>query len=172
MQKLIHIQYYQSPCGRIILGSLQNKLCLSDWINSRHREITDKRIQQAFQSEYIEDSSLIIQEAQKQLDEYFEGNRKYFNIPLLWAGTEFQQSVWNELTHIPYGETISYQELAQRLDRPRSVRAVANAIGKNPLSIIVPCHRVIGSNQTLTGFSGGLAAKEFLLKLEKKEKCL
>ena len=169
MQQLIHIQYYQSPCGEIIFGSFGNKLCLSDWLISKHREMTDKRIQQALHSAYIEETSPVIQEAEEQLNEYFKGNRNNFNLPLLWIGTEFQQSVWNKLIQIPYGKTISYGELAQRINRPKAARAVANAVGKNPLPIIIPCHRVIGSNHTLTGFSGGLAAKKFLLQMEKQK---
>ncbi len=108
----------------------------------------------------------VIERAAAQLDEYFNGTRKSFDIPLKFIGTEFQQSVRRTLTEIPYGTTISYAELAQRVGNPKAVRAVAAANAINPVSIFVPCHRVIGSDSSLTGYGGGLAAKEFLLKLE------
>ena len=104
----------------------------------------------------------------KQLDEYFSGNRKEFNIPLVTPGTDFQKAVWKELLEIPYGTTRSYQEQADALNRPDSVRAVANANGMNRISIIIPCHRVIGSDGSLTGYGGGLKRKKWLLDHEKK----
>lgn len=108
----------------------------------------------------------MLEDAAKQLDEYFAGERRAFDIPLQFAGSEFQKSVWHELLKIPYGETISYGELARRIGSPKSVRAVANATGANAISIFVPCHRVIGSDRSLTGYAGGMEAKRKLLKLE------
>ena len=101
-----------------------------------------------------------------QLDEYFARQRTSFDIPLLFAGTDFQKRVWNTLLEIPYGQTVSYGELAKRIGKPAAVRAVANAIGANAISVIVPCHRVTGSDHTLTGYGGGIAAKRMLLALE------
>lgn len=118
---------------------------------------------------YTEMTSKIIEETRRQLDEYFWHERQAFDIPLLTAGTEFQKSVWNSLMEIPYGQTITYGELATRLGKPAAVRAVANANGANAISIIIPCHRVIGSNNTLTGYGGGLEAKKFLLELEQTQ---
>lgn len=118
---------------------------------------------------YTEMTSEIIEETRRQLDEYFRHERQAFDIPLLTAGTEFQKSVWNSLMEIPYGQTITYGELATRLGKPAAVRAVANANGANAISIIIPCHRVIGSNNTLTGYGGGLEAKKFLLELEQTQ---
>lgn len=118
---------------------------------------------------YTEMTSEIIEETRRQLDEYFWHERQAFDIPLLTAGTEFQKSVWNSLMEIPYGQTITYGELATRLGKPAAVRAVANANGANAISIIIPCHRVIGSNNTLTGYGGGLEAKKFLLELEQTQ---
>ena len=117
-------------------------------------------------------TSNIIQETSKQLDEYFDGKRTVFDIPMLFAGTDFQKKVWHKLLEIPYGVTISYGELATQLGMPKAVRAVANANGANAISIIVPCHRVIGSDHSLTGYGGGLAAKKKLLELESVEKTL
>ena len=102
----------------------------------------------------------------RQLDEYFAKKRKEFDLPLMFVGTEFQKSVWDALLSIPYGKTESYGALAARLGRPKSVRAVAGANGANAISIIVPCHRVIGSNHSLTGYGGGIEAKRYLLELE------
>lgn len=108
----------------------------------------------------------ILAETESQLAEYFEGEREAFSLPLHPQGTEFQRAVWSALEGIPYGETISYRELADRIGRPKAVRAVGAANGKNPISIIVPCHRVIGADGSLTGYGGGLPAKQTLLALE------
>jgi methylated-DNA-[protein]-cysteine S-methyltransferase len=101
-----------------------------------------------------------------QLADYFAGRRRQFDIPLAPRGTEFQLAVWDELRRIPFGDTISYAELAARIDRPRAVRAVGAANGANPIPVIVPCHRVIGANGSLTGYGGGIERKQFLLALE------
>lgn len=108
----------------------------------------------------------LLQDTMRQLQEYFAGTRKSFSIPLDFQGTDFQKKVWNALLTIPYGETRSYADIANQVNSPKAVRAVGAANGKNPVSIIAPCHRVIGSNGDLTGFAGGLAAKTLLLSLE------
>jgi methylated-DNA-[protein]-cysteine S-methyltransferase len=108
----------------------------------------------------------------EQLEEYFKGDLKDFDVPLAMAGTEFQRRVWTELRNIPYGETTTYGELAERLGQPTAARAVGLANGKNPISIIVPCHRVIGSTGNLTGYGGGLPRKRYLLSFEKGEPTL
>lgn len=109
-------------------------------------------------------------EIQKQLKEYEDGNRKEFNLPLHLIGTEFQKQVWNALLEIPFGETRTYQEIAIRIGKPKALRAVGGACNRNPIGIIVPCHRVIGKNGSLTGYAGGLFYKELLLKHEKDGK--
>ncbi|HEX6359420.1 methylated-DNA--[protein]-cysteine S-methyltransferase [Actinophytocola sp.] len=111
-------------------------------------------------------------DAIEQLAAYFAGDLKEFDVPLTLAGTDFQRRVWTELRQIPYGETISYGELAQRLGRPSASRAVGTANGRNPISIIVPCHRVIGSTGSLTGYGGGLPRKRYLLSFERGEPAL
>jgi methylated-DNA-[protein]-cysteine S-methyltransferase len=108
----------------------------------------------------------ILNEARKQLDEYFQGKRKEFNIPLDMNGTEFQMKVWNAVAKIEYGTTATYQDIANSIKNAKSVRAVGLANGKNPIPIIIPCHRIIGSNGKLTGYSGGLWRKEWLLRHE------
>ncbi len=107
-----------------------------------------------------------IQNIKKQFEEYFEGNRTNFNIKLSPEGADFQKRVWNELLNIPFGKTVSYQQMANKLGDPKVIRAAASANGKNPISIVIPCHRVIGSNGSLTGYAGGLHRKKWLLELE------
>ncbi len=114
-----------------------------------------------------EHSSPFAGECLTQLDEYFKGERKRFNLKLAPKGTDFQKMVWNELVKIPYGGTVSYMDIARKLNNEGAIRAVGNANGRNPISIIVPCHRVIGSNGKLTGYAGGLWRKEWLLKHER-----
>jgi methylated-DNA-[protein]-cysteine S-methyltransferase len=108
----------------------------------------------------------ILKETEKQLNEYFNGQRKQFDIKLDFIGTDFQKQVWQALLTIPYGETRSYGQIAVQLNNPKSVRAVGAANGKNPISIIAPCHRVIGASGSLTGFAGGIENKKLLLQLE------
>ncbi|MGE0528146.1 MAG: methylated-DNA--[protein]-cysteine S-methyltransferase [Bdellovibrionales bacterium] len=108
----------------------------------------------------------ILMRAEKQLDEYFAGKRKIFDVPLAPEGTEFQKRVWAQLLKIPYGECISYGEQARRLGQPKSARAVGSANGKNPIGILIPCHRVVGTTGNLTGFAGGIEIKRYLLQLE------
>lgn len=114
-----------------------------------------------------DDTHPILVETERQLGEYFAGRRTAFDLPLDFRGTDFQKSVWQALLTIPYGETRSYGAIARQVGRPSASRAVGAANGRNPISIVAPCHRVIGSNGTLTGFAGGLAAKERLLGLER-----
>ena len=163
----IDIQIYHSPIGDILLGSYEGKLCLADWKYRRMRTSIDKRIQKGLKAEYIEQSSKVIEETIKQMKEYFVGERKVFNIPLRMVGTEFQQSVWYGLIDIPYGTTRSYLELSRNIGNEKAVRAVAAANGANAISILIPCHRVIGSNGDLVGYAGGLAVKKSLLELER-----
>ncbi len=112
----------------------------------------------------------VIKETIKQLDEYFSLKRKNFDLPLNPKGTEFQKRVWKELTKIPYGETRTYKQTALAIGNPNASRAIGNANNKNPIAIIIPCHRVIGSDGSLTGYAAGLNIKEFLLKLEQQKK--
>ena len=116
--------------------------------------------------------SAVLKETARQLSAYFEGSLRDFDLPLAPEGSDFQRQVWDELVKIPYGETISYLDLANRIKNPKAVRAVGMANGANPIAIIVPCHRVIGSNGSLTGFGGGLPNKRALLELEKGQRTL
>lgn len=163
---IICTRLYESPCGTMILGSFGDRLCLCNWLGNRANDRTDRRVKHLLKASFQKASSEVIDTSMLQLDEYFSGQRKTFDIPLIFAGSEFQKSVWNELLTIPYGTTVSYKYISQNISNPKAVRAVANAIGANPISIIVPCHRVLGSDNTLTGYAGGLLTKKSLLQLE------
>lgn len=165
-ENIIKVKKYQSPCGTLILGSYGGKLCLCDWQSGRHRGRVERRLRRMLHAVFCEGTDAVIEEAINQLDEYFAGSRKSFDIDLLFAGTDFQKEVWQRLLSIPYGTTVSYAEMARAVGMPRSVRAVANANGANAISIFAPCHRVIGSDHSLTGYAGGLPAKRMLLELE------
>ncbi len=120
--------------------------------------------------DWTEDMNPLLLKAKQQFKEYFAGKRKVFDLPLSLRGSSGSVAVWGGLASIPYGETLSYGELAQRIGRPRASRAVGSACGRNPLPILLPCHRVIGSSGSLTGFGGGIQAKQHLLKLEESRK--
>lgn len=168
MKNRILTQRYLSPCGELILGSLEDKLCLCNWTSELHPGRVERRLRTLLNAECADGPSAVTFMAARQLDEYFHRERTTFDMPLLFAGTDFQQAVWRQLLEIPYGQTISYGEMARRLGIPKAVRAVANANGANAICLFAPCHRVIGSNGSLTGFGGGLDAKKFLLKLEQR----
>ena len=162
----IRITYYKSPFGELILGSYQNHLCLCDWRRRKMRPAIDKRIQQGLDAEYLEEETETILLAKNQLTEYFNKGRISFDIPLLLVGTDFQKSVWDELLKIPFGKSQTYLGLSKNLNNELAIRAVASANGANAISIIVPCHRIIGSKGELVGYAGGLTAKKELLQLE------
>lgn len=162
----IKISRYSSPVGELMLGSWGDELCMCDWVSEKQPLASCQRICRHLGGECEEGSSEVIELAADQLDEYFRGQRSGFSVPVKFAGTRFQKMVWSGLLKIPYGTTVSYAELAGSINCPNGVRAVASAIGRNPISIIVPCHRVIGSNRKFTGYAGGLAAKQHLLALE------
>lgn len=162
----INIQYYNSPCGELILASVGDELCLCDWNEKPCAERNKLRLARYMNADFKIETSSVLELARLQLDEYFLGIRRSFDIPLRPIGTDFQKKVWHALLNIPYGETRSYKEIAISMGNPNGTRAVAGAIGANGISIFIPCHRVIGSNHSLTGFAGGLDAKRRLLELE------
>lgn len=156
---------YDSPGGKLLLGVQGSYLCLCDWKVGDRIVKTLRRLNR-YLPPIPEDNASILESAARQLDEYFEGKRKRFDLPLSPLGTEFQRGIWHELQTIPYGETVTYKEIAMKLGKASSVRAIANAVGANPISVILPCHRVVGSDGSLTGYAGGLEAKKKLLELE------
>lgn len=169
--------YYESPIGRIFLAAselgLQTLIFVDGEEETLHKKLFTGMSSQAEFSKGMSSQSnfqdkiapLVID----QLDEYFSGNGKSFDIPLDLQGTEFQKRVWAELLKIPFGKTISYKELAIRLGDVKCIRAAGTANGANPVSIIVPCHRVIGSDGSLIGYGGGLWRKRWLLDFERKD---
>lgn len=163
---IIYTQVYHSPCGDLLLGSLGDQLCLCNWTNRRNADAVLSRLYRYLHADITSSKSATIDMAISQLDEYFHSVRRTFSVPLLFAGTPFQQAVWSALLTVPYGKTITYLQLAERIGCPQSVRAVANAVGANAMSILVPCHRIVGTNGTLTGYAGGLPTKRFLLQWE------
>ena len=150
-----------TPVGDILLIADNKNLCSIYWPNQE----PDKK---KFLNLERKDHSKVLRTVVKQLYQYFEGKRVVFDLPIKMVGTTFQRKVWDALTSIKFGETVSYRDIAKKVGNPKAVRAVGAAIGKNPISIIIPCHRVIGSNGKLTGFAGGVVAKELLLDLENR----
>lgn len=157
MPQQIDYTYYDSPVGALLLAGTKDALHLISFPESSRT----KHPQDGWREKAATFAPVI-----KQLKEYFAGKRQEFDLPLELIGTDFQKDVWRALAKIPYGETTSYGEIAKRVKRPKASRAVGAANGANNLPIILPCHRVIGANKTLTGFGGGLPTKEFLLRLE------
>lgn len=164
----VTIMPYTSPAGQLIIGSYSDRICLCDWVNRRIRDKNENLICRRLHYEYVEGCTDIIENTISQLNEYFSHKRIEFNIPLFFTGTDFQKSVWEALSDIPYGVTVTYSDIARSIGNPKGVRAVASAISSNPISILVPCHRVIGSNGQLTGYRGGIEAKQILLNIEKE----
>ena len=165
MEKIL-TKTFKSPFGELILGVFEDQLCLCDWKFRKMRQAVDDRIKKGLQSEMEEGSHPILEQAIQQLEEYFSGVRKDFDLPILLVGSDFQKKVWNSLIQIPYGQTKSYLQLSNEMKNPDAIRAVATANGANALSILVPCHRIIGSDGSLVGYAGGLDAKKKLLQLE------
>ncbi|RZG75330.1 methylated-DNA--[protein]-cysteine S-methyltransferase [Acinetobacter sp. WCHAc060025] len=149
-----------SPVGQLKLVATETALVAVLWENEN-----PNRVRLAELIENTQHSVLL--ETQRQLNEYFAGQRQVFDLPLDFEGTEFQQKVWQALLTIPFGETRSYKQIAEQVGNVKAVRAVGAANGKNPISIIAPCHRVVGANGKLVGFAGGLENKDILLKIEK-----
>ncbi|KQW23867.1 MULTISPECIES: methylated-DNA--[protein]-cysteine S-methyltransferase [Pseudomonas] len=149
----------QSPVGQLILVAREARLAAILWENERLNRVRLGPLEEDTQHP-------VLKETERQLLEYFAGQRRRFELELDFAGTDFQIRVWQALLTIPFGETRSYRDIAIQIGQPTAVRAVGAANGRNPISIIAPCHRVIGSSGSLTGFAGGLAAKQLLLSLE------
>ncbi len=166
MSKWIHTEVYASPYGELLLGSYEEQICLCDWRYRKSRESIDRRIQEGLNASFVEAGSLLMEKCKEQLAEYFKGSRKTFDLPILLVGSDFQKRVWKALMEIPYGKTRSYISLSRELGDEKAIRAVARANGENALSIIVPCHRILGSDGSLTGYAGGLRVKKKLLQLE------
>ena len=145
--------FYDTPVGRLCIGEEKDAITRITWAQ--------------VPKEYIQEETELILKCKNQLDEYFKGKRKTFDLPLAPKGTEFQKKVWDALRDIPYGETRTYGEIAETVGNSKAARAVGMANNRNPIAIIVPCHRVVGANGKLVGYAGGMEQKEKLLHLEK-----
>lgn len=161
-----YTKYMNSPVGRLTLKASDKGLVAVLWEKEDPNRVKVDEEKNDEEGDDEVSCNEILLEAERQLNEYFQKQRKAFDLPLDAAGTDFQKQVWNELLKIPYGETRSYLQIADQLNNRRAIRAVGAANGKNPIGIIVPCHRVIGSSGSLTGFAGGIETKAFLLSLE------
>ncbi|WP_419868029.1 bifunctional transcriptional activator/DNA repair enzyme AdaA [Chryseobacterium sp. CT-SW4] len=167
MEKLIDLKRIETPLGTMIACADENGICLLEFSDRKALPKELEQISRHFNANIIQGENQHFPILEKQLLEYFNGERKEFTVPLSLVGSDFQKNVWNILQEIPYGMTRSYQQQAEILGNPKSVRAVANANGLNKISIIIPCHRVIGSDGKLTGYGGGIWRKQKLLELEK-----
>lgn len=154
--------------GTLIAGAVDEGLCLLEFNEPKRLNKEIEELKNYFKTDIEEGESPFLENIKSELLEYFKGTRREFTLPLVTFGTDFRKSVWQELLRIPYGTTRSYHEQSVALGSPGSIRAVANANGMNRISIIIPCHRVIGSDGSLTGYGGGIERKRWLLEHEKK----
>jgi AraC family transcriptional regulator, regulatory protein of adaptative response / methylated-DNA-[protein]-cysteine methyltransferase len=167
-QRIINLKRLETPLGTMYACAVAEGICLLEFADRKMLETELKYLAKTLNATLIQAENPHFSLLEKELKDYFEGKCLEFTVPLFLAGSDFQQRVWQELRLIPFGKTRSYQEQAEALGKPTAVRAVANANGMNKISIMVPCHRVIGSDGELTGYGGGLWRKKYLLDLEKK----
>ncbi len=166
---IITLHRFTTPLGPMYAGTSDKGLCLLEFTDRRALETEFEDLSKRLKAKIIAGHNEIHRQTEQEIGEYFSGIRREFTVPLDMPGTPFQQQVWNQLVTIPYGKTRSYKEQASILGSPSAIRAVASANGQNRIAIIVPCHRVIGSNGDLTGYAGGLPRKKYLLELENRD---
>ena len=164
----LEIQYHKTKIGELVLGSYDSKLCLLDFRNRKMRFAVDNRLKKTLNAKFVVQDNKILKETRKQITEYLRAERKTFDLPILSVGSDFQKQVWEALLKINYGETASYLDIAKYIGNEKAVRAVASANGANAIAVIIPCHRIIGSDGELVGYGGGLPIKKRLLNLEEK----
>ncbi len=165
---MIKIATIETPIGEMTAAATKEGICMLEFTEARKPGADFAKLTRIFNMDADFGNNRHTRALKKQLKEYFSGKRKEFSIPLFFHGSEFQKSVWKILKDIPFGKTISYFRLAELLNNPKAVRAAANATGSNPLAIIIPCHRVVGSDGDLTGYRGGVERKRWLIDHEKK----
>ena len=166
-QKIIDLKRLETPLGTMYAAAVDDGICMLEYTDRKMLETEFTALAKSFNATIIQGENPHFKTLEKELAEYFAGTRKTFTVPLSPVGTDFQKSVWQILTQIPYGETWTYRKQSEILGDAKKVRAVANANGMNKISILIPCHRVIGTNGTLTGYGGGIWRKQKLLELEK-----
>jgi len=164
---VVHLAQVTTPLGPMLLGATPEAVCLLEFTDRRRLETQLKRLEARLGCVFVPGSNDVAGALEKELGQYFAGELSTFRTAVTTPGTEFQQRVWAGLREIPYGETRSYGEQARALGSPGAVRAVARANGDNRIAIVIPCHRVVGSDGSLTGYGGGVARKRFLLELER-----
>ena len=167
-KSVINTIRFATPLGAMIACATDQGVCLLEFADHKKSETDVGDLLKKFDAEILPGENPHLIHLQQELEEYFHGKRRHFTVPLQTQGTEFQQSVWEILKEIPYGETRSYKQQAINLNNLKGIRAVASANGKNKIAIIIPCHRVIGENGDLTGYAGGLDRKSWLLDHERK----
>ena len=164
--ELVTLSWIRTAIGPLVVGTTDKGICLLEFSDRRMLESQLKTLRRRFGAALVPGTNPLVAALQQQLDEYFSGTRKQFDLPLQYPGTPFQSQVWSNLLQIPYGHTCSYQQLARTVGRPRAVRAVGTANGMNRIAILIPCHRVVNANGELGGYGGGLWRKRLLLDLE------
>ena len=166
--EVIHMTEFVTPLGAMLAGATSEGICVLEFSNRirLEREFTD--LQKILNAVMLPGRNQHLDQLENELTEYFDGSRKTFTVPLHIPGNAFSQFVWKTLQEIPYGKTCSYKEQADKMNNPKAIRAIAAANGKNRLAIIIPCHRVIGSNGSMTGYAGGIDKKIWLLRFEKE----
>lgn len=166
-QQIIDLKRIETPLGTMYACAVEKGICLLEFTDRKMLETEFKYLAKALNATILQGDNPHFALLEEQLKEYFDGKRKDFTIPLFTSGSDFQNSVWQALAEIPYGQTKSYKQQAIYMGKPEAVRAVANANGMNKISILIPCHRVIGADGSLTGYGGGIWRKKWLLELEK-----
>ena len=166
-KNLVLLHRITTPLGPMFLGATQRGICLLEFTDRKMLETEFRDLQKLLNAEILIGENEHIAQAKSELEEYFNGDRKVFQVSLDTPGTQFQQKAWNALHQVKYGQTTSYQEQAKKLDNPKAVRAVARANGMNRVSIVIPCHRIIGKDGSLTGYGGGLERKKWLINFER-----
>jgi AraC family transcriptional regulator of adaptative response/methylated-DNA-[protein]-cysteine methyltransferase len=167
--RVIDLKRIETRLGTMIACAVEEGICLLEFSDRKMLETELKALAKSLNARLVQGANPHFDLLEQELAGYFDAQRKTFTVPLFPVGTDFQKEVWTMLQTIPYGQTRSYQEQARALQKPAHVRALANANGMNKISILIPCHRVIGSNGQLTGYGGGLWRKQFLLELEGME---
>lgn len=164
--RIVTLKKIETPLGWMVACAIEEGICLLEFADGKHLEM--EALAQQFKATVIQCDSPYFEQLDRELKEYFRGTRQIFELPLVTPGTDFQNEVWAALCQIPYGQTRSYKQQAAAMNKPESIRAIASANGRNRIAILIPCHRVIGTDGTLTGYAGGLWRKKYLLELEQK----
>ncbi len=165
---MIKIATIESPIGALTVAAMREGICVVEFVEAGKPGVDIDGLALFYKMEKVQGTNRHIRALRKQMKDYFKGKRKEFSVPFFYHGSEFQKSVWQILLKIPYGKTITYMNLAEKLGNPKAIRAAASAVGSNPIAIIIPCHRVIGSDGNLTGYRGGLEKKRWLIDHERK----